>query len=96
MTGQTLATRGVEALNEIPLAGFVNGIVVGPEARFCVVAAGQEPRLGRWERVPRAKNRFGIVRLRTGDDVLKQDEDSPDENTSRSERSGDGSDSSED
>jgi hypothetical protein len=41
---------------------------MGPKARFCVVAVGQEPRLGRWHRVPKAKNRFGIVRLRASED----------------------------
>ena len=78
MTGQTLGTRGLEALNRIPLSGFVNGIAVGPKARFCVVASGQEPRLGRWDRIPRAKNRFGIVRLRRSDDVQSSEEESRD------------------
>ena len=68
MTGQTLDSRGMEALNEIPLVGFVNDIAVGPKARFCVVASGQEPRLGRWNRIAKAKNRFGIIRLRSGED----------------------------
>ena len=77
MTGQTLATRGLEALDEIPLVGFVNGIAVGPDARFCVVAAGQEPRLGRWDRVPKAKNRFGIIRLHHDDAFHKDDGEEP-------------------
>jgi hypothetical protein len=68
MAGQTLATRGLEALDTIPLTGFVNGIAIGPKARFCVVASGQEPRMGRWSRIPKAKNRFGIVQLRQTDD----------------------------
>ena len=72
MTGLTLEERKLESLSEIPLVGHVNGIVVGPKARFCVVAVGQEPRLGRWNRVAKAKNRFGIVMLRNDED--KEDE----------------------
>ena len=65
----------MEALSQVPLNGFVNGIAVGPKARFCVVAVGQEPRLGRWNRVPKAKNRFGIVKLRSPDDVDEEEDD---------------------
>ena len=71
--GSTLDSRGFEAINKIPLLGYVNGIAIGPRARFCVVASGQEPRLGRWNRVAKAKNRFGIVRLRSSDDSLDSD-----------------------
>jgi ribosomal RNA-processing protein 9 len=67
-TGQTLDSRGMELLNQVPIHGFVNDIAIGPKARFCVVAVGQEPRLGRWNRVARAKNRFGIVKLRASDE----------------------------
>jgi ribosomal RNA-processing protein 9 len=68
MTGSTLDSRSLEPLSEIPLVGYVNGIAVGPKARFCVVAVGQEPKLGRWNRIAKAKNRFGIVSLRNDDD----------------------------
>ena len=36
---------------------------MGPGGKFCVAAVGQEHRLGRWDRVPRAKNRFAIIQL---------------------------------
>lgn len=77
LTGLTVAERGIEALSQIPLHGFVNDIAVGPKARFCVVAVGQEPRLGRWDRVARAKNRFGIVQLRRNDNDVDDEEDAP-------------------
>lgn len=82
-TGPTLDTRSLEPVSKIPLAGYVNGICVGPKARFCVVAVGQEPRLGRWNRISKAKNRFGIVTLRSdnGMDDEANDED-VDENIS--------------
>jgi ribosomal RNA-processing protein 9 len=60
--------RGLESLGRIPLHGFINDLALGPRARFCVAAIGQEPRLGRWERIAKSKNRFAIVRLRKEDD----------------------------
>mmetsp|Transcript_14312 Transcript_14312/g.26802 ORF Transcript_14312/g.26802 Transcript_14312/m.26802 type:complete len:550 (+) Transcript_14312:160-1809(+) len=72
--GQTLDMRGMEPLEEIPLTGYVNGIAVGPKARFCVVAVGQEHRLGRWNRIAGAKNRFGIVQLRSSEDIQGDDD----------------------
>mmetsp|Transcript_20914 Transcript_20914/g.23377 ORF Transcript_20914/g.23377 Transcript_20914/m.23377 type:complete len:537 (+) Transcript_20914:116-1726(+) len=68
MMGKTLNNRSIEPIDDIPLNGYVNGIAIGPKARFCVVAVGQEPKLGRWNRISSAKNRFGIVRLRSEED----------------------------
>ena len=58
----------MEELKSIPLSGYLNGIAVGPKARFCVAACGQEPKLGRWHRVPKAKNRLAIVQMRWDND----------------------------
>lgn len=66
-TGQTVEERGLEPLSHIPVYGYINDIAVGPKAKFCVFALGQEPRLGRWNRVPKAKNRFGILKLQPRD-----------------------------
>jgi ribosomal RNA-processing protein 9 len=54
---------GIKPLDAIPIHGFINGIAMGPGGKFCVAAVGQEPHMGRWDRVPRAKNRFAIIRL---------------------------------
>ena len=43
--------------------GYINDIAIGPKAKFCAVAVGQEPRLGRWNVVGKAKNRVAIVKL---------------------------------
>ena len=59
--------RGLEPLGDVPLYGYINGIDVGPKAKFCVAAIGQEPRLGRWNRVAKAKNRLAIVKLSAED-----------------------------
>jgi ribosomal RNA-processing protein 9 len=77
MMGKTLKDRSIEPLDEIPLTGYVNDIAIGPEARFCVVAVGQEPKLGRWNRISGAKNRFGIVRLRSEEDIVDGEDQEP-------------------
>ena len=62
-TGQTTEERGLEVLSHVPVHGYINDIDIGPKAKFCVLAVGQEPRLGRWNRIGKAKNRLGIVKL---------------------------------
>ena len=79
--------------------GFINDVAIGPRARFCVAAVGQEPRLGRWDRVPSAKNRFAIIPLRENvednedhiDDEM-QGHDNKDEDDITEEASDDSSD----
>jgi hypothetical protein len=66
-TGTTLEERGLEPIGDIPLHGYINAIDIGPKAKFCVVAVGQEPRLGRWNRVAKAKNRLAIIKLSAKD-----------------------------
>ena len=64
--------NGIEPLDAIPIHGYINGIAMGPGGKFCVAAVGQEPRMGRWDRVPRAKNRFAIIRLHDDVDESKK------------------------
>ena len=78
-TGDTNKERGIEPIGKIPINGYINDIAIGPKARFCVAAVGQEPRLGRWDRIPSSKNRFAIIPLReSGDDNDNDDEDGDD------------------
>ena len=58
---------GIKPLDAIPIHGHINGVAVGPGGKFCVAAVGQEPRLGRWDRVSRAKNRFAVIQLSGSD-----------------------------
>lgn len=67
-TGKSVDDRGIVPLARIPVHGFVNGVAIGPKGRFCVAAIGQEHRLGRWDRVAKAKNRFAIISLRQDDE----------------------------
>ena len=62
-TGERASDRKLDSIGKIPLIGYINDIAIGPKARFCFAAVGQEPRLGRWDRVPGAKNRVAIVQL---------------------------------
>ncbi len=95
--GETLKERSLEALDMIPMKGYVNDIAVGPKARFCVAAVGQEPKLGRWNRISGAKNRIAIVRLRSKDEVNEEkdaEEDVYEPQMTSYGSSSDGSDSS--
>jgi ribosomal RNA-processing protein 9 len=55
--------RGISSLCAVPAYGFINGIAWERSSRFCVVALGQEHRLGRWGRIPKAKNRVAIIQI---------------------------------
>lgn len=59
---------GIKRLETVPIHGYINSIAMGPGGKFCVAAVGQEPRMGRWDRVSRAKNRFAIIRLNSGEE----------------------------
>ena len=48
--------KALEPLGELPVVGFVNSLEFSSNARQLVVGVGQEHRLGRWERIPEARN----------------------------------------
>ncbi|KAH8051891.1 snoRNA binding protein [Aureococcus anophagefferens] len=50
---------GPRALAALPQLGFVNGLAAPRDAAFLAAAVAKEPRLGRWEKVAKAKN--GVV-----------------------------------
>jgi ribosomal RNA-processing protein 9 len=93
--GETLKDRSIEALDQIPLNGYVNDVAVGPNARFCIAAVGQEPKLGRWNRISGAKNRIVIVKLRSKDDIADEETAKEDVYQPEVESSDDDSDASE-
>mmetsp|Transcript_17567 Transcript_17567/g.33314 ORF Transcript_17567/g.33314 Transcript_17567/m.33314 type:complete len:547 (-) Transcript_17567:3108-4748(-) len=72
-TGERSSDRGLDSIGKIPLFGYINDLAIGPKGRFCIAAVGQEPRLGRWDRIPLSKNRFAIVQLRNDDDQQQMD-----------------------
>ena len=78
--GSTLAERGLEIVGQIPLEGYINDVALGPEARFAVAAIGQEHRMGRWDRITKAKNRIAIVQLRHGSTDHNDDADDNNDN----------------
>ena len=55
--------RQLQPLLSLPVTGFVNGIAVAPSGKFLAVAVGQEHRLGRWFKIPEARNSVVIVPL---------------------------------
>lgn len=66
-TGTSAGDRGLQALSQVPLHGYLNAISFGPKGRICAVAVGQEHRLGRWNRVQNSLNRIAIVKLQNDD-----------------------------
>ncbi|KAG2439576.1 hypothetical protein HXX76_004928 [Chlamydomonas incerta] len=54
---------GLGCIGALPQRGFVNGLAIARSARFLVAAVGQEPRMGRWAREPRARNGLAVHRL---------------------------------
>lgn len=47
----------------IPVKGFINGLAVASTGKFLLAAAGQEHRLGRWERQHTARNELCVISL---------------------------------
>ncbi|KAM7270994.1 hypothetical protein ACFE04_030208 [Oxalis oulophora] len=57
-------TKSLQPLYDLPLVGFVNSLAFAKSGEFLVAGVGQEPRLGRWGRVPEARNGVAIQRLK--------------------------------
>ena len=53
--------RALTPLCTAPVTGFVNGLALAPSGRFVAAAVGQEHRLGRWFKVPEARNSLCLV-----------------------------------
>lgn len=57
------AFRTLNPLLEIKITGFVNSLAFTPDGKNLVAGVGQEHRLGRWWRVPEAKNSIVVIPL---------------------------------
>lgn len=55
--------RSLNPLFEIELTGFVNALCFTPDGTHLIAGIGQEHRLGRWWRIPEAKNVIVIIPL---------------------------------
>eukprot|EP00522_Entomoneis_paludosa_P016318 CAMPEP_0172444308 /NCGR_PEP_ID=MMETSP1065-20121228/4367_1 /TAXON_ID=265537 /ORGANISM="Amphiprora paludosa, Strain CCMP125" /LENGTH=518 /DNA_ID=CAMNT_0013194791 /DNA_START=16 /DNA_END=1572 /DNA_ORIENTATION=- len=69
----------LEIEQKIPIHGYVNSIAIGPQAKFALLAVGNEHRSGRWNPVKRAKNRLAMVDLSPSDDSSKASSGDEDE-----------------
>ncbi|KAK9267854.1 hypothetical protein L1049_010291 [Liquidambar formosana] len=56
--------KGIRPLFDLPLVGFVNSLAFAKSGQFMVAGVGQEPRLGRWGRLPAARNGVAIQSLK--------------------------------
>ncbi|XP_057433277.1 U3 snoRNP-associated protein-like YAO [Lotus japonicus] len=57
-------TNDIKSLYNVPLVGFVNSLAFAKSAQFLIAGVGQEPRLGRWGRIPEARNGVSILPLK--------------------------------
>nr|XP_027085767.1 U3 snoRNP-associated protein-like EMB2271 [Coffea arabica]XP_027085769.1 U3 snoRNP-associated protein-like EMB2271 [Coffea arabica] len=57
-------SQGISPLFQLPLVGFVNSLAFAKSGRFLVAGVGQEPRLGRWDRIPVARNGVAVHSLK--------------------------------
>ncbi|XP_027085767.2 U3 snoRNP-associated protein-like EMB2271 [Coffea arabica] len=57
-------SHGISPLFQLPLVGFVNSLAFAKSGRFLVAGVGQEPRLGRWDRIPVARNGVAVHSLK--------------------------------
>ncbi|XP_015428985.1 PREDICTED: U3 small nucleolar RNA-interacting protein 2 [Dufourea novaeangliae] len=55
--------RSLSPLFEIQLPGFINSLYFTPDGTELIAGVGQEHRLGRWWRIPEAKNSIVIIPL---------------------------------
>ena len=55
--------RQMSEVASVALPGFVNGLALSKSGKLLGAALGQEHRLGRWFKLPEAKNGLAIVRL---------------------------------
>ncbi|GAA0157116.1 hypothetical protein LIER_38403 [Lithospermum erythrorhizon] len=56
-------SKGIHPLFELPLVGFVNSLAFAKSGKFLIAGVGQEPRLGRWGKIPKARNGVSIHTL---------------------------------
>ncbi|XP_057754064.1 U3 snoRNP-associated protein-like EMB2271 [Arachis stenosperma] len=57
-------TNNIKFCHNVPLVGFVNSLTIAKSAKFLIAGVGQEPRLGRWGRIPEARNGVSILPLK--------------------------------
>lgn len=55
--------KSLHPLFTIKLVGFINSLVFTPDGNNLIAGVGQEHRLGRWWRIPEARNCITIIPL---------------------------------
>ena len=86
----TSGRGALSQVNTIDVPGFVNGLAASSDGRFIVAAAGQEHRLGRWERKTEGRNRALIIPLAAAAAAADSEDSSSDANDDGSSGGGNG------
>ena len=50
-------------INLIPLQGIINSLQFSKTGKYLIAGIGQEPKMGRWVRIPAARNGTAVIRL---------------------------------
>lgn len=60
--------KKIQHLFKYPLEGYVNSLAFAKSGRFLLAGVGQEPRLGKWDRIKSAQNGVAIHPIRLKED----------------------------
>lgn len=80
--------RALTPVGGLPVRGFVNSLQIAKSGRFVVAGVGQEPRMGRWLRDPKARNGVVIYPIELtqdageGEEGFEEEEEDVDESES--------------
>ncbi|ERN07696.1 U3 snoRNP-associated protein-like YAOH [Amborella trichopoda] len=59
--------KSIQPLYYVPLVGFANSLAFAKSGRFLIAGVGQEPRVGRWGRIPSGLNGVAIHSIKLAD-----------------------------
>jgi ribosomal RNA-processing protein 9 len=55
--------KSLHPMFDININGFVNSLIFTSDGKYLIAGIGQEHKLGRWWRIPQAKNSIVIIPL---------------------------------
>ena len=76
------SARALMPLGGIAIRGFVNSLNIAKSGRFLVAGVGQEPRMGRWLRDPKARNGVVIHPIQLADEAEEERDEVDDDGDS--------------
>eukprot|EP00252_Welwitschia_mirabilis_P008340 TRINITY_DN2012_c0_g1_i1.p1 TRINITY_DN2012_c0_g1~~TRINITY_DN2012_c0_g1_i1.p1 ORF type:complete len:530 (+),score=109.46 TRINITY_DN2012_c0_g1_i1:133-1722(+) len=65
------SNKSLRPINDIPLVGFINSLAFAKSGRFLIAGVGQEPRLGRWGCIRKARNGVALYSLELNNENME-------------------------